>query len=60
MSGPFGPDIYAAESALVAHHPRTANYYKSIVRHEKGLAHVTVEVHRCQAESPSPQLSISS
>ncbi len=43
----IGPDIYAAEIALVSDDPQPPDYYKALIPRDLGLVHVTVEVHRC-------------
>ncbi len=43
----IGPDIYAADIALVTDNPQPPDHYKALVPQDLGLVHVTVEVHRC-------------
>jgi cation diffusion facilitator family transporter len=52
-----GPDHFAAIISVVSHHPKAPDYYKALLaqsqslkQHYGGLrlAHITVEVHRCQ------------
>jgi cation diffusion facilitator family transporter len=43
----IGPGLYAAEIAIVTHAPQSPDHYKCLIPHGTGLAHVTVEVHRC-------------
>jgi len=42
----IGPGIYAVELAVVTHDPRPPEHYKQMLPSERGLVHVTVEVHR--------------
>ena len=42
----IGPGLYAAELAVVSHEPEEPSVYKKLLV-GAGLAHVTVEVHRC-------------
>ncbi len=43
----IGPDIYAAQIAVVADAPMTPGAYKARLPGSLGLAHVAVEVHNC-------------
>jgi cation diffusion facilitator family transporter len=43
----IGPDIYAAEIALVSNNPQQPDHYKGLIPEELGIVHVTVEVHPC-------------
>ena len=45
-----GPDIYAAEIALVTSTPNAPDHYVHLVPHELPLVHVTVEVHGCSSD----------
>jgi len=42
-----GPRHLAAIVSLVAHEPREPDHYKRLLRAQRDLVHVTVEVHRC-------------
>jgi cation diffusion facilitator family transporter len=42
-----GPAIYAAIVSVVSGRPRPAEWYKATLPSNLGLAHVTVEAHRC-------------
>jgi hypothetical protein len=42
-----GAEHYAAIIALVTHNPKTAEYYKGLLRDFRRLAHITIEVNRC-------------
>jgi len=42
-----GPSVYAASIAVVTSDPKPADHYRGLLSHEAGLAHTTVEVHRC-------------
>lgn len=42
-----GPAVYAASIAVVSSDPKTAEHYRSLLPGNLGLAHTTVEVHRC-------------
>ncbi|MDO8720793.1 MAG: cation diffusion facilitator family transporter [Syntrophales bacterium] len=44
-----GPDIYAAEIAIVSSRPLDPDEYYKLLPVELGLVHVTVETHRCAA-----------
>lgn len=43
----IGPRHLAGIVSLVAHEPREPDHYKRLLRAQRDLAHVTVEVHRC-------------
>ena len=45
-----GPGLYAAIVSVVAHEPATPEEYKARLPADLGLAHVSVEVHRCAAD----------
>ncbi|MDE2026910.1 MAG: CDF family Co(II)/Ni(II) efflux transporter DmeF [Candidatus Omnitrophica bacterium] len=47
----IGPNIYAADISVVTHHPEQPGHYKKLIPSNLGLAHVTVEVHRCPEEN---------
>jgi len=54
----IGPNIYSAEIAVVAHHPATPEQYKERIPKNLGLAHISIEVHKCPthvAEQQRPQ-----
>lgn len=42
-----GPRHLAAIVSLVAHDPREPDHYKRLLKRQRDLVHVTVEVHRC-------------
>lgn len=42
-----GPAVYAASIAVVSSDPKTPEQYRSLLPADLGLAHTTVEVHRC-------------
>jgi cation diffusion facilitator family transporter len=42
-----GPRHLAAIVSVVAHEPREPDHYKRVLRAQRDLVHVTVEVHRC-------------
>ena len=46
----IGPEIYAAQIAVVAHDPLSPAHYKSLLPHSLGLVHVSVEVHYCPGD----------
>ena len=46
-----GANKYAAILSIVTHYPRDPDHYKSMLESLPALAHVTVEVHRCEGES---------
>ncbi|WP_428097087.1 CDF family Co(II)/Ni(II) efflux transporter DmeF [Candidatus Rariloculus sp.] len=43
-----GPGIYSAIVSVVTHEPKPADYYKKLLPSDKGIVHVSVEVHRCK------------
>jgi Co/Zn/Cd efflux system component len=43
-----GPDIYAAEIAVVTSEPQDPDHYWELLPGRLGLVHVTVEVHLCE------------
>ena len=45
----IGPGLFAADIAVVSHEPEEPSVYKELLA-GAGLAHVTVEVHRCPGE----------
>ena len=45
----IGPGLFAAEIAVVSHQPEEPSVYKEMLS-DLGLAHVTIEVHRCPGE----------
>jgi cation diffusion facilitator family transporter len=47
-----GPRHLAAIVSLVAHEPREPSYYKELLRKFDDLAHVTIEVQRCNENGP--------
>ena len=42
----IGPGLFAAELAVISHKPEEPSVYKELLS-SAGLAHVTIEVHRC-------------
>jgi cation diffusion facilitator family transporter len=44
-----GPEIYAAEIAIVSSRPLDPDEYYKLLPEELGLVHVTIETHRCAA-----------
>jgi cation diffusion facilitator family transporter len=45
----IGPNIYAVALTVVAHETVTPAEYKARIPDDLGLAHVTIEVHQCEA-----------
>ena len=45
----IGPGLLAAEISVVSHQPREPSAYKQLLS-DLGLAHVTIEVHRCPGD----------
>ena len=45
----IGPGLLAAELAVVSHEPEEPTVYKELLS-DAGLAHVTIEVHRCPGD----------
>jgi cation diffusion facilitator family transporter len=43
----IGPDIYAAEIALVSDVPQPPEYYKALIPKDLGVVHMSIEVHAC-------------
>ena len=48
----IGPGLFAAELAVVSHQPEEPAVYKELLS-GAGLAHVTIEVHRCPGDHGS-------
>ena len=48
----IGPGLFAAELAVVSHEPEEPSVYKDLLS-GAGLAHVTIEVHRCSGDGCS-------
>ncbi len=46
----IGPSIYGVIISVVTHHPEPPKYYKNLLPPDLGLAHITVEVHRCSSK----------
>ena len=46
----IAPGVYAAIIGIITHDPRGPDYYKSLLPHELGIRHLTVEVHACADE----------
>jgi cation diffusion facilitator family transporter len=42
-----GPDVYAADIAVVSDAPQPPDHYKGLIPRDLGLVHLTVKVHRC-------------
>jgi cation diffusion facilitator family transporter len=45
-----GMNKFAAIISLVAHEPKSPEFYKNLLRQHEELIHVTVEINRCDAE----------
>ena len=45
----IGPGLLAAEIAVLSHQPKEPSVYKELLS-DLGLAHVTIEVHRCPGD----------
>ena len=45
----IGPGLFAAELAVVSHEPEEPSVYKELLS-DAGLAHITIEVHRCPGD----------
>ena len=45
-----GSNKFAAVISLVAHHPKSPEEYKAPLKQHEELVHVTVEIHRCEAD----------
>ena len=43
----IGPARYAAALGVVTHNPQPVDHYRGLLVGERGIAHVTVEVHQC-------------
>ena len=48
----IGPGLFAAELAVVSHEPEEPSVYKELLS-DAGLAHLTIEVHRCPGDHGS-------
>lgn len=48
---PVSPHHLAAIVTVVTHHPQPPEHYRALLSDVAGLAHVTVEVNRCEGES---------
>jgi cation diffusion facilitator family transporter len=44
----LGVNKFAAIISVVAHHPKSPESYKALLKEHEELVHVTVEVHQCQ------------
>ena len=44
----IGPNMYAAAISLVADNPQNPDHYRSLLPHDVGLVHATIEVHHCR------------
>ncbi len=49
----IGPNIYAADIALVSHNPKPPDTYKALIPKALGIVHVTVETHPCTGHAVS-------
>ena len=47
----IGPNIYAVVIAVVAHEPATPDQYKARIPQNLGLAHISIEVHKCATDT---------
>jgi Co/Zn/Cd efflux system component len=43
----IGPEIYAAQIAVVAHDPQSPEHYKALIPESLGVVHISVEIHLC-------------
>ncbi len=43
----IGPNRYAAIVSLATHQPKSPEHYKALLPRDRGLVHVSVEVHHC-------------
>jgi len=43
----IGPNIYNAIVSIVADVPKQPDHYKKLLPNDKGLAHITIEIHKC-------------
>lgn len=50
----IGPGIYASVVTVVAHQPATPEEYRARLPKRLGLAHVSIEVHRCPPDRDLP------
>lgn len=51
----IGPNIYAAVISVVAHHPATPEQYKERIPQRLGLAHISIEIHKCPTDTAEQQ-----
>ena len=50
----IGPDVYAVAMTVVAHQPGTPDQYRALISSKMNFAHISIEVHRCPAETRNP------
>ena len=46
----IGPDIYATIIAIVATNPATPDHYRSRIPGNLGIKHISLEIHKCEAD----------
>lgn len=46
----IGPNIYNAIVSIVADVPKQPDHYKKLLPNDKGLAHTTIEIHKCDSK----------
>ena len=51
----IGPNIYAAELAIVAHQPAGPEAYKNRLPSALGLQHINIEIHQCPGDHSQEQ-----
>jgi Co/Zn/Cd efflux system component len=47
----IGPNVYAADIAVISDTPQEPRFYRNLLPTDMGLAHVTVEVQQCHDAS---------
>ena len=46
----IGPNIYNAIVSIVTDVPKQPDHYKKLLLNDKGLAHTTIEIHKCDSK----------
>lgn len=46
----IGPNIYNAIVSIIADDPKQPDHYKKLLPNDKGLAHTTIEIHKCDSK----------
>ena len=51
----IGPNIYSVVISVVAHYPATPAQYKDRLPKNLGLAHISIEIHKCPTDTTDHQ-----